>query len=98
MVAARIMMHAGGDMASVLDVQVRTDLDALKCATPDCDCGDTHALILRAPCHLKAGLRPHYYRGRLYFECAKCGDLVTVIAVADTDTGEDPPVKHRTTN
>lgn len=71
----------------------RTELDVAQCQTPGCDhSGHESVLFIHSQCHPSAHLILSYDRecGELEVACAKCGEAVAAIAVAE-ETGLSTP-------
>jgi hypothetical protein len=58
---------------------LRPELDRLRCDEPGCDCDDN--LVLQCADH-HAPVWATYSKGELTVECAECGTIVLVTAVA----------------
>ena len=60
----------------------RKELDRMQCGTPGCE--EEHSvLFFHAACHPGAGTWARYEAGEVTVECARCRQVVAVIAVAD---------------
>lgn len=71
---------------------VRADLDALRCANPNCTMmPDGHEVLMNAACHRLGVVLAAYTPGSgvMSFYCPECEMVVAHVAVADTFT---PPI------